>query len=467
MLDYASRKTSDEVARHASSRILIVEYDELFRGIVATTLKNEGYQVVESSHGTQAQDVISLGDIHAVISGKNIPGLAGHELLRFAKATKPGIAFIFVVETAEAQEAAQFGADAVLTRPIKKETLIETLEKCLRPKNVVADIDNLDLQFCKLNLDDFVSSRETKFDVYVRLTDRKYIKIAHENEELSVDRLQAYREKNVKHLYMKRDDFKKYVGFNVTLAPLVASRSSFSQEKKMAFLKHTNDVIMEHVHRTELDEESFQNAKTIVESTVCLLNEPDDLMQLLLALNSHTDHLYAHSLGVSMYSAMIAKELKWTSHANIVRVAMGGLLHDIGKKEIDPSILKKPRKNMTSEEIKLYESHPIRGLEILGSVSSIPSDVIQVAMQHHESCLGLGFPMGLSKNNIHPMARIVSVANEFCSLTLKGPNSLNLPIKETLNRMFALYSRTLDTNALSALFRIFHQNFPTPTASSQ
>ena len=215
-----------------------------------------------------------------------------------------------------------------------------------------------------------------------------------------------------------------------------------------------------------VDEEGFQAAKTVVESTTSLLTEPDEMMNLLTLLNSHADHLYAHSLGVSLYSVMIAKEVQWTSPANLYKVAMGGLLHDIGKKEIDRDILLKQRKDLSVEEVKLYESHPVRGMTILSQVATIPSDVLQVVMQHHENCLGLGFPMNVSKNHIHPMARLVSVANEFCKSVLKGPDTLNLSPADAIQRMVSLQQGKFDQTFLAALACIFEVS-PTPGSAGK
>lgn len=444
--------------------ILVVDDDETFRGVLVQTLLKEGYQVTQADHGKTAQDVIGVETIDAVISDINMPGISGIQLMNYSRKVKPEVPVILMTgfaELKETKEAYELGARGFLPKPFKKEDLLGILNECLFPTtNEAPEEVNQDLEFCKLNIEDFISGREIKFDIYVRLSETKYVKIANQGENIPIERINSYKAKNIRHLCMQKDDFKKYMGFNLSLLPLVNAKSTISKEKKRAFLKHTSDVILEHLHLNGVDEEGFQGAKTIVESTSMLLTEPDDMMSLLTMLNTHGDHLYAHGLGVSMYSVMIAKEVKWHSPANQYKVAMGGLLHDIGKKEIAKEILLKHRKDMSAEEIQLYETHPQRGMDILSKVPSVPSDVLQIVFQHHENCLGIGFPMRLTKQHIHPMARLVSVANEFCTLVLKGPESLNLSPVEAIQRMNTLLAGKFDTQFLSALMHIF--KIPSP-----
>lgn len=446
----------------SDKHVLVVDDEDLFRNALASTLKHEGYKVTAVQHGKLAQDVIGLEKVDAVISDINMPGMSGIELLHQLKKTNPELPVVLMTgfsDLKETTEAYDLGAKGFLAKPFKKEELLELLKVILADNLDAKDADvseeNQDLNYCKLSIDDFISGKEIKFDIYVRLSATKYVKIAHQGEDMPVERIRAYKGKNIRFLFMRKEDFRKYLGMNLTLLPLVNASDAISKEKKDAFIRHTNEVILENIYLNEVTEETFENAKMIVESSVSLLSDSNDLFGLLKMLNSHTDHLYAHSVAVSMYSVMIAKEMHWTSPANIYKVAMGGLLHDIGKKEVPREILDKARKAMTPEEVKMYETHPYRGMEILNQLSSVPSDVLQIVLQHHENCLGLGYPMKLSKNRTHPMARLVCVANEFCKLVVKGPDGPRMTPHDALQRMHTVQSDRLDSTFFSALMRVF------------
>jgi HD-GYP domain-containing protein (c-di-GMP phosphodiesterase class II) len=166
-----------------------------------------------------------------------------------------------------------------------------------------------------------------------------------------------------------------------------------------------------------------------------------------------------------MYGTMIAKEVGWTSAATQFKVSLGGLLHDIGKKEIDRSILEKPRRELTAKEQEIYETHPMRGKEILAEVPSIPTDIALVALHHHENLLGRGYPARLKKDQIHPLSRLISVANRFCELALKGPNSEPLSPTEAIDKLMAYHQNELEPAFVVGLMKIF--KYPVPPQMSK
>lgn len=61
------------------------------------------------------------------------------------------------------------------------------------------------------------------------------------------------------------------------------------------------------------DEILFRSAKDFLSTSMNILTEDQETFGLLDQLSTHTDHLYAHSLGVSVFSVMIAKQMGWQS----------------------------------------------------------------------------------------------------------------------------------------------------------
>jgi putative nucleotidyltransferase with HDIG domain len=177
-------------------------------------------------------------------------------------------------------------------------------------------------------------------------------------------------------------------------------------------------------------------------------------------LRKNNDATYAHCLGVSLYAALMAKQVGWTSASTIFKISMAGLLHDIGKKEIPARVLMKTRIEMTPEEVQLYETHPTRGRDLLSQVSCVPEEVIVAAAQHHENMSGLGFPYRIPRVKIHPFAKIILVADEFCHLALHGPTGQGLHPHEALKKIFETRSQDFDPIFVRALMEIF--KYPVP-----
>jgi putative nucleotidyltransferase with HDIG domain len=204
-----------------------------------------------------------------------------------------------------------------------------------------------------------------------------------------------------------------------------------------------------------VDPESYTHAQAIVENSISVLCQNESLTTILESLQDHTDFLYAHSLGVSLIGSMIAKSIGWTSTRTLTKISMCGLLHDVGKKEIPKELLQKKRMLLTADEIKLLETHTMRGLEILRQVQSMPEELTQVAIQHHEDCMALGYPMRLTKSHIIPLARLITVANEYCNLAIKNPNSDGMPPREAVLKLAQHFGARLDAEFLVGLGKIF------------
>lgn len=442
-----------------SVKILLVEDDDLFRATIKRALLKRSFEVFEAPNGKAAKEMMMLQTFDLVISDIQMPHFSGIELLEWIKknAPTPVVLMTGFSQTLETKKADQMGADGFLAKPFKEADLQEVIAQ-FTEKNGTAPITevNLQKQFCKVTVDEFISEKETEVDIYLRLSDTKFVKIAHKGGKISEDRIRAYKEKGVDFVHIKKEDFPKIVKFNLKVAKVAKLSTEINLVKKVAFMKHAGELILENAFVNGIDVNSFRESKDFLETSMGVLAEDEQLFTILDVLSSHTDFLYAHSLGVSSFSVMIGRELGWTSAPTLFKLAMGGLFHDIGKKEIEKELLEKPRSLLNQKERSFIESHPTRGKEILESLGNIPSEVVAIAYQHHEDIIGQGFPRGLSKNEIHPLAKVVQVANIFCEYAVKcRPDVTPMTGSEAILSMECHYSDILDKEAFKALKRLF------------
>jgi HD-GYP domain-containing protein (c-di-GMP phosphodiesterase class II) len=124
------------------------------------------------------------------------------------------------------------------------------------------------------------------------------------------------------------------------------------------------------------------------------------------------ENLFAHSLNVSIFAALICKKMDYT-YDKICNTVTGCLLHDVGKLFLPKEINEKNYGKRTQAEREEYEKHPKVGYEmLLDNVEINPTSRVTILM-HHERVDGSGFPEGRIGNKIHISARICSVCNVF------------------------------------------------------
>ena len=121
-----------------------------------------------------------------------------------------------------------------------------------------------------------------------------------------------------------------------------------------------------------------------------------------------------HSERVAEYSREIARRYGYDEDRQ-EEIYMMGLLHDVGKIGIPDDVINKPGK-LTDEEFALIKQHPVKGAEILATVSEMPK-LVTGARWHHERYNGKGYPDGLKGEEIPEEARIIAVADAYDAMT--------------------------------------------------
>ncbi len=438
--------------------ILLAEDDLSLRKALQELLCEAKINVITAADGATARQLFLSENVDLVLSDIRMPSLTGIELLQFVKKTSdtPVILMTAFSELCEAKDAAAMGAAGFLPKPFKKMELLELITEIFSTRLPKTDDEMNDVQhqFCKVHVDDFIAGKAMNFDIYLRINPQKYMKVAHGGEDLSNERIGSFKSKNLRFLYARKDDFSKYIGAHTTPPKGGVKPSKRLRERKLELLRMTGETIVKSIRFDGISSDAYEHITTYLENAIDILCEQESAAVVLESLKSHTDWLYTHSVGVCMISMLLAREMKWTSPQNLFKIALGGLLHDVGKKEIDRATLEKMRRECTPDELRLLESHTSRGHEILGRLG-VPSEVLQIVGQHHENCVGGGYPRGVRKNLIHPLARLVAVADEFCKVTLPMPNSECLEPQEGIARMIQLQGDYLDDEFVKALQKLF------------
>jgi putative nucleotidyltransferase with HDIG domain len=132
-----------------------------------------------------------------------------------------------------------------------------------------------------------------------------------------------------------------------------------------------------------------------------------------------------HSLRVTAIAVALAKA-DGCDDATVDLVRRGSLLHDIGKIAVPVAILDKPAA-LTAEERAVMNTHPLVGARILQPIAAF-SGLLPMVRSHHERWDGTGYPDRLWGNTIHPLARLLAVADVAESMLAARPYRAPLPL---------------------------------------
>ena len=114
------------------------------------------------------------------------------------------------------------------------------------------------------------------------------------------------------------------------------------------------------------------------------------------------------------------------------RLALAGVLHDVGKIHLDPGILGKPGPLDPSER-ELMNRHPELGFAM--TRNRLDPGVAEAILYHHERYDGRGYPFGLGGEEIPILSRIILVADAFDAMTSTRAYQQALPVEFAVNEI--------------------------------
>ncbi len=196
--------------------------------------------------------------------------------------------------------------------------------------------------------------------------------------------------------------------------------------------------------------EEIQKAIEEVRRTAAVNKElfMGSIRMLANAIDEKDPYTRGHSERVAYYSAVIAKHLGM-SPAEVEKVHLSGIIHDVGKIGIEDKILRKPAA-LTDDEYEIMKQHPTKGLKILYAVPLL-KQLAGAGLMHHENVDGSGYPDGLKGDQIPLLGRIVSVADAFDAMTTDRPYSKAMTFEAALARLRMLAGKKFDPPCVTAM----------------
>lgn len=138
----------------------------------------------------------------------------------------------------------------------------------------------------------------------------------------------------------------------------------------------------------------------------------EDVIECLLTgLEGRWPEAVSHARRVAQLAEQLGP-LNGLDPNELKELAMGALLHDIGKLGLNQ--IKSPAGD-DLEESGNWRKHTLLGDQMLSKLNHPP--VQEITRSHHEHMDGSGFPDGLKGNQLSVQVRIVAVCNRFDHLT--------------------------------------------------
>ena len=315
-----------------------------------------------------------------------------------------------------------------LTSVIEKD---KTLQSIMEMISKLSDRDFSLRDYIPIKASFLFKNKMSHCDLYLKLSDKKFVKIFKKGEIFLGSDLEKMEGKGVANLYLKSEDSHDYLHFlEETLIKLGKERSEdtlFALENIEAFERVAKIL--------KWNPEVLESAKKSVNEAIKILSKDKKVVHILKMRLNDSHSSYSRHIGLLTYlSAALGGSLGWTGDGGQTKLALAALIHDVAVRESYYSEIKVWNKKASdktekSPEVVKYRMHPFDALKILNTLPDVPPDVDQIILQHHEVKDGSGFPRGITSSRISALASIFIIVEDLLDFVEDGEN-LETSIKD-------------------------------------
>ena len=222
-----------------------------------------------------------------------------------------------------------------------------------------------------------------------------------------------------------------------TVIPGILSGLSPAEEFDLAkkLYANANKLLRDTMKDVRLGKQiALDKCESMIDNIVDSMFRFPSALLPLAQLKTHDEYSYQHSVAVSALAVAFGRILKLPLN-EIKDIALGGLLHDIGKALIPGRLLNKPGK-LDGEEFCIMKTHVVYSAKLLNDIKGVSEVTFNAATQHHERYDGTGYPNRLKGDAISLHGQMIAIVDAYDSITSLRVYHKAMPPTEALRILF-------------------------------
>lgn len=196
---------------------------------------------------------------------------------------------------------------------------------------------------------------------------------------------------------------------------------------------------------------AVDRVEPLVENMVESIFRNQDALLPLVRLKNHDDYTFEHSVSVCALLVAFGRGMQ-LSREIIKEIALGGLLHDVGKAGIPDAILNKPAK-LTDDEFAKMKNHVVQSIVVLQHTPGISTIALEVAGQHHERFDGSGYPNRLAGDQISLYGQMAAIVDVYDAISSDRIYHKGMSPPQALKKLLEWSSHHFDPRLVQSFIR--------------
>lgn len=226
------------------------------------------------------------------------------------------------------------------------------------------------------------------------------------------------------------------------------------EEAARARRLHTeaNKVVKHMMEDVRLGQQvQLDRVEPMVEGMVDSIFRNQDALLPLARLKNHDDYTFEHSVSVCALMVAFARGMQ-LPRETIREIAMGALLHDVGKARVPDDILNKPGK-LSDEEFAQMKNHVVQSIVVLRDTPGISKTALQVAGEHHERFDGTGYPRKLAGSGISLYGQMAAIVDVYDAISSERVYHKGMPPTQALKKLLEWSKHHFDPQLVQSFIR--------------
>ncbi len=220
------------------------------------------------------------------------------------------------------------------------------------------------------------------------------------------------------------------------LAPLMKPKLSLDEEMHAASKIHNEALGLVSNLLTDVKEKkpiALDAFEEVADGMLDSVLRNHNALSCLGRIREKDSYLMEHSVNLAVLMTVFGKSLD-LPRETMQHVAIGAMLHDIGKIMIPDEVLHKPSR-LTEAEFEVIKQHARFSRDLLKDTPGMPPLAVVVAAQHHEKMDGSGYPEGLCGHEISPFGRMAAVVDVYDAITADRVYHKGMPPSSALKKL--------------------------------
>jgi len=443
----------EDVLREVSRTLLEIQYD---------------CEIKEASSGNKAVKILSDdAPFDLILCDYKMPDGSGDTVYNFTKKLQKPPAFILVSAWSHTESSGMENLlsdseqNAYVSKPYSAEQLYEQID------TVMASLNGMKVEsgpdFCRINAHKFLQSEFDAVCVYLKLSERKYVKIADNTEAEKKEIIQKYIDKNIKHVYLKKNDYDLYLKnlFDKVKEKIDSEKldtGEIKTEEIFPLQITTIEAIHDVVYNIGIDEKIVKLTDQYISSTMNAVKSQKKLYALLETIFLDGNYIYVHAQLTSYIICALCRESYWvdkTHERDLVYAALfQNAFLDDNKLAMVYDNSSADWQELNGQQKTLVRTHMVKIVSMLEPLRSFSLDAQNAILNHHERPDAKGFPRGLTDKQISPYDGLFIMAGHFAHELIVQGTSPERIIK--LKDYFKTYYNVGNyQNAVEAFNKVF------------